>query len=222
MGESPWRVRAFGSPVADRVRNVPRMTRKELSRNLGIELRAPLGVVTFHPATLTRDLGLAELDALLAALARFPGTLVFTAPNADLGGAAVRARLERFLARRPRGRDALVDSLGQRRYFSLMALADVMAGNSSSGLLEAPHFRLPAVNVGSRQDGRERGHNVIDARPTAAAVSRALARALTPKFRRALPTAPGSHTPVATRITRVLREAPLDGRLLRKEFHELG
>src|SRR5690606_15417456 len=110
---------------------------------------------------------------------------LFTAPNADPGGDAVRARLDAWIAARP-GRAHLVPSLGIPRYYQALEQAAVMVGNSSSGILEAASFGLPVVSLGARQRGRVRPGNVVDVAPDAAAVTDALRRALDPARRASL------------------------------------
>src|SRR3989449_6149498 len=117
---------------------------------------------SYHPVTLEyRDTG-AHADALVAALEKTDATLLVTYPNADTAGVTVIERLEEFAGRCARVR--LVRNLGDDLYLSVLAAADAMVGNSSSGLIEAPSFALPVVNVGRRQQGRLRGANVIDVR----------------------------------------------------------
>lgn len=223
MGELPSRIFCCGTPALDRLRRLKRLTRAELAREVGLEIASPFAVATYHPETLARDRGLGQLRAMLAALARFPGAIVFTAPNADAGGAAVRREIARFARARP-GRAKLVDSLGHRRYFSALDHADVMIGNSSSGLLEAPFFGLPVVNLGGRQAGRLRRKNVVDVpRPTAASVSAALRKALEPRFKRSLQSMreiDGTASP-ARKIVAALLSARLGPELLRKKFNDL-
>jgi len=216
LGEDPARIHCFGSPGLDRLRAAPHMSRAELARELGLPLAGPLGVVTYHPATLSADRGLAELNALLGALKGFKGTLIFTYPNADAGGKIVLEKIRAFVAAAP-GRRAAFASLGQNRFFSLLRHADFMAGNSSSGLLEAPFFGLPAVNIGDRQKGRLRPHTVIDVpRPTAASVGRALKAALR---RRRRPLAASGPSP-SRRIVAALKKLRSGDSLLKKSFHE--
>jgi UDP-N-acetylglucosamine 2-epimerase len=105
-----------------------------------------------------------------------------TYPNADTSGRLIMERLEEFAARHP-GRCRLVRNLGERRYLSLLRHADVMVGNSSSGLIEAPSFGLPAVNVGARQRGRLRGANVIGVEPARDEILAGIETAQTPAFR---------------------------------------
>ncbi len=220
LGEDPRRVFAFGSPAVDALRDLPRMSRAELERSLGATLTAPLVVATFHPVTLARDRGLAECDALLSALGAVHGTVVLTAPNADAGGRAIRARLEAFARARP-GRAVLVDSLGQTRYYSLLALADAVVGNSSSGILEAPYFGLPVVNLGSRQDGRLRlGPTLEVPRPTPAAVRAALTRALSRAYRARLRRKAAASGSPSARIVSALKRIRWDDSLLVKRFHD--
>ncbi|MBI5202074.1 MAG: UDP-N-acetylglucosamine 2-epimerase (hydrolyzing), partial [Elusimicrobia bacterium] len=155
MGEDPKRIHCVGSPFIDRVREVGTLSRAALERELGMDLAGQVGVLTFHPETLDADYGLRRLDATLAAAKSSGATWVATYPGADAGGPKILARLKAF-ARGANGRFRLFDSLGQRRYWSLLRQADVMLGNSSSGVLEAPYFALPVVNVGDRQGGRIR------------------------------------------------------------------
>ena len=118
----------------------------------------------------------------------------------------------------------MVDNLGSQAYFSLMRLASAMVGNSSSGLLEAPSFGLPVVNVGTRQQGRTRGSNVLDTGTNRQGILAAIARATAPAFRASLQNTPNPYQPVgraAEVIVQVLRDTPLDG-LCFKPFVDLG
>ena len=219
MGEDPRRVFCFGSPGWDSIAQVPRLSRAQLERELGFPLKRPVGLVTYHPATLSRDRGLNEFRSLLQALEHRDGTWILTYPNADAGAGAIRRDLEVFVKRR-RGRAAAFRSLGKRRYFSLLSHSDVMIGNSSSGLLEAPFFGLPVVNVGDRQAGRLREPNVIDVpRATAAAIDRAIDRALSPQFRRALKPRKTTGVSPSRRIAATLKRTALGDSLLKKSFH---
>jgi UDP-N-acetylglucosamine 2-epimerase (non-hydrolysing)/GDP/UDP-N,N'-diacetylbacillosamine 2-epimerase (hydrolysing) len=220
LGEDPRRVFCFGSPGLDRIRCVARLSREELERQLGLTLRHPLVLVTYQPETLEASGGLRGFEAVLKALARSGATCVFNYPNADLGRNALVARLKAHLRAHP-GRAKAFPSLGSSRYLSLMAQADAMVGNSSSGLLEAPYFCLPAVNVGDRQKSRLRSANVIDVpRPSAASVGRALRRALSPAFRRRLGVPASSRgTSPARRIVQILKTTPLEN-LTHKHFYD--
>jgi UDP-N-acetylglucosamine 2-epimerase len=152
----------------------------------------------------------------LAALDKIDAALIVTYPNADTASRVLIDGFEEFARSRTRVR--LVRNLGDDRYLSLLEHAVAMVGNSSSGLIEAPSFGLPVVNIGSRQHGRLRGDNVIDVGYARDEILRAVDRALTPGLRDRLRASPNPYGDghAAGRIVRVLREVSLDARLLRK------
>jgi UDP-hydrolysing UDP-N-acetyl-D-glucosamine 2-epimerase len=216
LGEEPWRIHLTGAPGLDRLRARPPVARAAVAQELGLSADDRWLLVTFHPVTLEHGDTDAHLDALLAAVDKLDASLVVTYPGADTHGRRIIERLEAFA--RPRPRVRLVPSLGERLYLALLEHADAMVGNSSSALIEAPSFGLPAVNVGARQRGRLRGANVIDVAPTAEAIGDGLARALAPGLRDRLRQAPNPYGDgrAAPRIAAVLREVPLDARLVAK------
>lgn len=177
MGEDPAHVFDVGSPGLDRIRQIPLMTRAEVLDDLGLPApQGPVFVVTFHPVTLG-DGGLAECRAMLDALDTFPeATLIMTGSNADPGAQAVDRMVTGYAGARANAVHRA--SLGSRRYFSALAVADAVIGNSSSGLYEAPSFSVPTVNIGDRQGGRLRGPSVIDCAPERDAIVAAIRAAL--------------------------------------------
>lgn len=208
MGEEPWRIIVSGAPALDRLETAPRATKDDFL------------LVTYHPVTREPGREAAQADALVKALRRTGRRCVVTAPNADPGSDPIRERLQHFC----RGNlgAQYYDSLGSDDYFRMMSGAAAMVGNSSSGLLEAPSFGLPVVNIGTRQDGRVRARNVIDCGYDVPGIVRAIRKALSPAFRRSLR---GLKNPygdgrAADRIVRRLESVPLDSRLLRKGFYE--
>jgi len=160
MGEEPSRIWTVGAPAMDNIAALDAMPLEALEQYLGLTLRCPSFLVTYHPVTLSEDAGLGAMRSLLTALDETGGTIVVTGTNADPGASGIRQVLERFAMERP-GRVALVESLGVRRYLSLMAQVDAVVGNSSSGLLEAPAMGVPTVDIGSRQQGRLRAPSVL-------------------------------------------------------------
>ncbi|MBA2504583.1 MAG: UDP-N-acetylglucosamine 2-epimerase (hydrolyzing) [Thermoleophilaceae bacterium] len=185
MGEAAERVEVVGTPGLDAIAALPPADRAALVEALGIDLAAPVAMITFHPPTtlLPGEPAAAEqLEEFLEGLRRVEATYVITGSNADAGGAEATAALTSFAAESPERR-VEVASLGSERYLQLMGLAQAMAGNSSSGLIEAASFELPVVNVGSRQRGRIAPPNVIAAAADAGSVEEALRSALDPAFR---------------------------------------
>jgi UDP-N-acetylglucosamine 2-epimerase (non-hydrolysing)/GDP/UDP-N,N'-diacetylbacillosamine 2-epimerase (hydrolysing) len=190
--------------------------RDELARRLDLPVAGRWVLVTYHPVTLEYRETAAQADALIAALEKTDASLIVTYPNADTAGQAIIERLEEFAGRCARVR--LVRNLGDDQYLSMLAAADAMVGNSSSGLIEAPSFALPVVNVGRRQQGRLRGANVIDVGDTTDEILAGLDAALAPGARERLR---GERNPygdghAAERIVRVLREVTLGSGLIVK------
>ncbi|HEX9409443.1 MAG TPA: UDP-N-acetylglucosamine 2-epimerase [Methylomirabilota bacterium] len=223
MGEEAWRIHTVGGPGIDRIATTEVLTREALARELDLPAGGPWLLVTFHPVTLEYRDTAAHVEELLAALEKTDGTLVITYPNADTSGRLIIDRLEEFAARRP-GRCRLARNLGERLYLGILRHADVMIGNSSSGLIEAPSFGLPAVNIGARQRGRLRGANVIDVEPARDEILRGIETAQTPAFKAlaragANPYGDGRAVP---RIVEVLRTVQLDARLIQKRFADSG
>jgi UDP-N-acetylglucosamine 2-epimerase (non-hydrolysing) len=215
MGEEPWRIHVTGAPALDGLtERVAATPAAEWHAAIGGPPRHPFGVLTFHPPTIAPEGAMGELDAVLAACTRL-ATVVATYPGADPGAQAVVDRLRAFASMHPDFR--LVTSLGAA-YAPTVAAADVVIGNSSSGIVEVPTFGVPVVNVGDRQEGRERPAAVIDAR-TPERVEAAMTRALDPAFRADLADRPNPYGDghASARITAVLAETTLAG-LLAKKF----
>lgn len=184
MGEAPDTVFNVGALGVENVKTVPLMDREALEADLGFSLGDRFLLVTYHPATLAED-GPAETEGFFAGLDTVLAEgdslkAVITGANADPGGSLVDARAARLHDKFPE-RTLVAPSLGLIRYLSAMRLCAAVAGNSSSGILEAPSFNVPTVNVGDRQKGRERAASVLDCAPDADAVARTLRRALSPQ-----------------------------------------
>lgn len=223
LGEDPAHVYDVGALGVENALGLARRDRSELERELGIRLGKRSLVVTFHPVTLSEDCGAGEIDELLAALNGLPPdvSLLFTLPNADLGNAAVRERIEGFVA--GRSGSASFDSLGQVRYLSALSHSGGAVGNSSSGLIEAPSLGVGTINIGDRQAGRLRAPSVIDCAPDRVAISAGLERLFSPQFHRIAQARanPYGGGETARDIVRILAEHPLGG-LIRKRFHDLS
>ena len=183
MGEDPARVFCVGGLGDENIRTLPKMTRQELCESTGFDLMQPFALVTFHPET---GAGAPDPAVQSAALCRAMDAVenvfwLITGSNADAGGQVCTAAMQAFAAAHP-GRAGFVQSLGLRRYLSAMQYAALVAGNSSSGVVETPTFGVPAVNIGSRQAGRILCANVLSCPGGAAAIEAALRTALTPAF----------------------------------------
>ncbi|MEO5335304.1 MAG: UDP-N-acetylglucosamine 2-epimerase [Magnetospirillum sp. WYHS-4] len=219
LGEEPERIFVVGAPGVDALAELAPLPREVLEADLGLSLTAPLFLATYHPETLGDRPPVQATAEFLGALESFPGArVVFTGVNADPGRDAVAAAIARFVQDHPE-RAAFRESLGQRRYLSLMRLADAVIGNSSSGIIEAPAAGVPTINVGDRQKGRPHAESVIDCAPDRQAIGAAIRQALTPGFRARAKaqTPPYGGGGAAGRIKAILKSVPLAG-LTRKRF----
>ncbi|MGA3372590.1 MAG: UDP-N-acetylglucosamine 2-epimerase [Terracidiphilus sp.] len=215
MGEEPWRVHHAGAPSLDHLRRSALFDRTALEARLGLKLTPPTLVAAWHPVTILRDTN-AEADAFFAALAQTSGQLLFVHPNADAGSYALIERTRALAASRPRTH--IFVNLDSVTFWSLLGHAAALVGNSSSGIMEAASFALPVVNIGMRQQGRERARNVLDAPADTAAILAAIKRALTSEFRESLRgmANPYGDGTAAETIARVLATVPLDNLLIKQ------
>ncbi len=218
MDEEAWRVHRAGAPSLDHLRRSALLGRAELEARLGIVLRQPAIVVSYHPVTIARNTVL-EADAVFAALAQLPGQILFCYPNADAGSRDLLDRIRAFIATRQETH--VFVNLDAVTYWSLLRHADLFVGNSSSGIMETPSLALPAVNIGLRQQGRERARNILDAEPYVANILAAVARAQSLAFRASLAgmTNPYGDGHAAEKIVDVLTTVPLGQELLRKRHN---
>jgi len=215
MGEEEWRVHRAGAPSLDHLRRNTLLRREQLESQLQIDLSRASILVAYHPVTIERDT-LLETDELFSALAALPDQIIFCHPNADAGSRALIERAGLFLAAEKRARSFV--NLAPLVYWSLLRQMTLMLGNSSSGIMETPSFALPTVNVGLRQQGRERARNVLDADPNSASILNAVHRAKSAEFRNSLAemTNPYGDGHASETIIDVLTSAPLGVKLLMK------
>ncbi len=229
MGEEPWRVHTVGFPAIDLISEGRFASDSEVVQRLALDLQRPIVLFTQHSVTTEFDEAAAQIAPSLAAIEKLAATgvqAVLTYPNNDAGGRAIIEQLDAFAARRLPNIQ-VHRSLGRHLYHGVLALARradsrvACVGNSSSGLKETPAFGCPTVNVGSRQDGRLRGGNVLDAAYDADAIAAAIERCLFDEaFREHCRTAENPYYlgDAGPKIATVLAEVPLDQRLIRKQM----
>lgn len=183
LGEQPSSVFNVGSLGVENALASKLLNKSDLSKALNVELESPILLVTYHPTTRSTMSVTEEIDQVLSALENFSYcTIVFTGVNADPGNAEVSTRIAKFVQRDTRLR-SLHASLGQHKYLSLLNLCDAVIGNSSSGIIEAPAFGKPTVNIGNRQDGRLRASSIIDVGVAKQEMQTAIETALSPTWR---------------------------------------
>jgi GDP/UDP-N,N'-diacetylbacillosamine 2-epimerase (hydrolysing) len=218
LGERPDRVHTVGALSLDDVTAIEPMSRSQLEHRFDIDLTIDPILVTFHPTTRGSQDAVAQQNEMLRALDDTGKPVVFTLPNADQGGRTLRQHLEEWVAARSHWR--LVENFGKKAYFSMLRHVELMVGNSSSGLIEAPTFHLPVVNIGERQAGRLRGLNVIDVGCESHAIGQGIQSATSETFRSAVQVAEnpywnGGAVPL---LLKLLNNLPARADLLAKGF----
>ena len=218
LGERPEHVHVVGAPGLDYLRRFEPMADEDLQAEVGIDLAAPFVIFTQHPVTAEVAEAAGQMEMSLLALEQAGVEVVATYPNADAGGRAMMEALER---RRDRAWLHIFPSLGQRRFASLLKKATAMVGNSSSGIIEAPFFGVPVVNIGSRQAGRLRAENVLDVAYDQEAIRSAIVCALSDESFTAR--ARGTRNPygdghAGERIVEVLASLDIGPALLNKQI----
>lgn len=151
----------FGPMILDGLINIPYMGKEEFERKTGFKFALKNLLITYHPETRQDDNGIEGLENLLLGLEKTECNILFTHPNADNGRENIVKLIEEFYYKNSQ-RTFILKSLGQDLYLNAMRLFDAMAGNSSSGIIEAPFLSIPVLNIGDRQKGRIRSENVID------------------------------------------------------------
>lgn len=222
LGEEAWRITVSGAPSLDNLHSMELPTREQLEARFEFKLQpAPL-LVTFHPVTLEFDRTEWQTAELMAALAELDMPVIFTMPNADTKNGIIREFIKHYVETHSSA--WCVENFGTQDYFGAMRFAAAMVGNSSSGIIEAPSFDLPVVNIGTRQTGRVRANNVIDVGYTRAEIVAGVQRAIKPGFRESLRDLmnPNGDGHAAERITEGLKTVALDYHLTQKNFRDLG
>jgi UDP-hydrolysing UDP-N-acetyl-D-glucosamine 2-epimerase len=215
MGEESWRVHRAGAPSLDHLRRSPLLRREELEHRLQLDLKRRTAVVAYHPVTMLRDTT-READALFEALGQLDMQILFCYPNSDAGRYSLLEKTRAFIS--SYGDARIFVNLDAVTYWSLLRQVALLVGNSSSGIMEAASLGLPVVNVGFRQQGRERARNILDAEPSVHSIVTKMQEATSPGFREMLS---GMANPygdglAAEKIVQVLTATPLSDELLVK------
>ena len=218
MGERPEHVHVVGAPGLDEALAGPLLDRDELGTRLGIDLSTPPIVVLQHPVSTRSDHAADEMTETMEAVVGGELPVIVIHPNNDAGGRHMIAVIKTYEVRK---NVTTFPSIPRTAYLSLLGHASVLVGNSSSGVIEAPSFKLPVVNVGERQAGRERARNVIDVPPEREAIAAAIHKALHDKdFRQSLEAlqTPYGDGHASERIVAVLEKIDIDHDLIQKQI----
>lgn len=222
LGEEPWRVTVSGAPSLDNIKSMRVLSREELEVRLDISLQEPPILATYHPCTLEYEQTESQTEEWLAALDAAGIPIVFSMPNADTHGRITQQLITQFVSMHDNA--WLTVNMGTEAYFSLMSHAAMMVGNSSSGIIEAPSFRLPVVNIGRRQEGRGRARNVIDVGNSRHEILDGIKKGISISFRSQLETLinPYGKGEAAQIIVEHLKSVTVDDKLLQKKFNDIS
>jgi len=223
MGEDPGRVFNVGAMGIDNIRGARLLTKDEFQEEAGFRLGKRNLMVTFNPMTAAEgSSSTAQLDNLLEALDLLEETrLIFTMPNPDIYSDVIASRLDDY-ASRTSGKSVVFTSLGRILYLSALQFVDAVVGNSSSGIIEAPSFGIPTINIGDRQKGRVRALSVIDCAEDRGSISKAIEKGLSDDFRKVCREAenPYGEGNASRKILDILKGIDADKELLRKRFYD--
>ncbi|WP_411955585.1 UDP-N-acetylglucosamine 2-epimerase [Alkalibacillus sp. S2W] len=218
LGESPERVFNLGALGVENSLNESLYSKKELEHALGVDLSKPYVLVTYHPVTLEGETS-EHVKSLLEVCANRQDLLfIFTKANADAYGREINRLLEAYVENHHNA--VLFDSLGLKRYLSAMQYATCVMGNSSSGIIEAPSFGIPTINIGDRQKGRLQADSVINCSPVPSAIHKALSYALEESYQAFAKQAinPYGHGKTSHAIVSYLKQTTVS---LQKTFYDI-
>jgi len=186
LGEQPERVLNVGAPGLDNITRLKLLDRSAFEKEIDFQLGALSFLVTYHPATLASFKAADVFTELTTAIDHYPqAQVIFTKANADAEGRIINQMIDGYAASQP-ARMKVFTSMGQVLYLSAMKNVDVIIGNSSSGIVEAPVFRKPTINIGMRQQGRLKAASIIDCDEDTGTIIEAIDKALSAKFQRQL------------------------------------
>lgn len=218
MGEEPFRVHVVGAPGLDSIVNEELSDKKDLAEKYNLEFFEPVVLVVQHPVSAEVDKAHTQMKETMEAIKDLKYQTVVVYPNADAGG---RRMIDKIKDYEDLDFINTFGNIPRKDFLSLMKYSDVMVGNSSSGIIEAPSFDLPVVNLGSRQDGRDRASNVVDVDHDRVDIKKAIQKCISDKgFKKQVRNCnnPYGDGKASERIIKILNEAKINNKLLQKKL----
>lgn len=223
LGEDPERVFNYGSTSIDNIINMPTMSKQEILNNIGLK-KCKYAICTYHPVTMDGTKVENLIQQFIIAIKHFRNIeFIVTKSNSDYGGAKINNLLD--LANKQIENLHVFYSLGVKRYLSLMRYAEFVLGNSSSGIIETPVFRIPTINIGDRQKGRLQSDSIINCNEDANSIITAINKAINNEFRQLCQTVknPYGDGHAAEQIAQKIIETTLYRKInLKKKFYDIG
>ena len=222
LGENPENIFNVGATGVDNIKKLKLLNKAEFEQSINFKLNKKNLLVTFHPVTLEKASAENQFNELLLALESLKDTnIIFTMPNSDTDGRVLIKMIEGYVNKHKEN-TAAYTSLGQLRYLSCLQFMDAMVGNSSSGIIEAPLFKIPTINIGDRQTGRIMSESIINCAPEKESIKAAIEKAYNPNFREKIKTLPHPYGEggAAIKIKEILKNASLEN-ILKKKFYDI-
>lgn len=219
LGEEPWRVHITGSPAIDTILHTKRIPPQKIAKKFNLNLKKPIILLIQHPTSVTAENASKEIRETLEAIVRLKHQTVLIYPNADAGGRRMIQQVITGYEKFPFIRT--FESISSREYLNLMGVVSVMVGNSSSGVIEAPSFHLPVINIGIRQRGRERAGNIIDVGHNKKEIIKAINKVIyDKKFREKVKKCknPYGDGKASKKIVKILTNIQINRKLLQKKI----
>jgi GDP/UDP-N,N'-diacetylbacillosamine 2-epimerase (hydrolysing) len=223
LGENSERVYNVGALGIGNIRKLSLLSRENLEIEIDFSLGKQCILVTYHPVTLEQETAQIQFQNILNAIDAIDGLhAIFTKANADTEGRIINQMIDQYVATEKNATISFI-SMGQIRYLSAMKHVDAVVGNSSSGIIEAPTFKVPTVNIGDRQKGRVQARSIVNCSPTKNAIIQALKKALSLEFRQNIQdmTNPYEKEDTAKNIKKTTKKVDLSS-ILKKEFYDIS
>lgn len=223
LGEAPERVMNYGAPGLDNIKKLKLLNRATFEKAINFSLGRMSFLVTYHPVTLSNSSTEQSFKELTKALDQFPeAKIIFTKANSDTAGRSINNSIDKYVEQNAQ-RAKVFTSMGQLLYLSAVKNADIVIGNSSSGIIEVPSLRKPTVNIGQRQQGRLKADSIIDCAEKEQAIAAAIKKGLSPEFKNVLRITenPYGSGNASLKIKEYLKKASLEN-ILMKKFYDVN
>jgi GDP/UDP-N,N'-diacetylbacillosamine 2-epimerase (hydrolysing) len=223
LGENPKTVFNVGAIGVENIIKMDLMTKNHLEKSIDFKLDKPFALVTFHPVTLENSTSEIQVKELIKALDEIKDMkFIVTKANSDTDGRIINKILDDYYEKN-KEKVILFKSMGQLRYLSAMKYCDMVIGNSSSGIIEAPVFKVPTINIGDRQKGRIKSKSIINCDPTKVSILESINKGRSEKFKNSLLDMNNFYGDGNTSelIVRIIKEQLQKGISLKKKFYDL-
>ena len=222
LGEDPSRVFNVGGMGIENIKRLELLNKKEFEKSIEFKLNIKNILVTFHPVTLENSTAKEQFQQLLDAIDELEDTnIIFTKANSDTDGRVINQMIDEYVTKNSH-KSIVFTSLGQLRYLSALQFVDAVVGNSSSGLLEAPSFKIGTINIGDRQKGRIKADSVIDCSANKTDIEKAFERLYSKEFQNSLQNVENQYGNgcASKKIIEVLKNVDLKN-ILKKSFYDI-